>query len=53
MPGLKSCPEPVPPVVVLAPEQARLRLATPPPILCCAAPERWQPRIASPVAVSQ
>ena len=54
MPGLKSSPEPVPPVVVFAPEQARLRLFTPlTPMCACAACERWQPRIASPEAVSQ
>jgi hypothetical protein len=40
MPGLKSWPEPVPPVVVFAPEQARLALATPPPRWACAAFER-------------
>jgi hypothetical protein len=53
MPGLKSWPAPVPPVVVLAPEHARFALATVPPMCACAAFERWQPRIASPVGVSQ
>ncbi len=53
MPGLKSWPEPVPVVPVRAPEQARLRPVTPPPMYACAALERWQPRIASPVGVSQ
>ena len=53
MPGLKSSPEPVPPVDVLAPEHARFALATPPPMCACAALERWQPAIASPLGVSQ
>src|SRR6185503_10668114 len=53
MPGLKSSPEPVPPVDVLAPEQAKLALATPPPMCACAALERWQPGIASPFGASQ
>src|SRR5918994_6960357 len=53
MPGLKFSPEPVPPVDVLAPEHARFRLATPPPMSACAALERWQPGIDSPVGVSQ
>ena len=53
MPGLKVWPEPVPVVYVRAPEHARLALSTPPPIWCCAALERWQPGIASPVGVSQ
>src|ERR1044072_3386571 len=51
MPGLK----PVPPALVdvRAPEQARLALSTPPPMCTSAALERWQPRIASPLDVSQ
>ena len=53
MPGLKSWPEPVPPVLVLAPEQARLALSTPSPMFACAAFERWQPLIASPFGASQ
>src|SRR5215217_2961513 len=53
MPGLKFSPEAVPPVDVFAPEQARLMLATPPPMCACAALERWQPAIDSPVGVSQ
>src|SRR5688572_17847467 len=53
MPGLKSSSSPVPPVEVLAPEHARLALATPPPMCACAALERWQPGMDSPVGVSQ
>ena len=53
MPGLKSWPEPVPVVLVRAPEQARLRPSTPSPMYACAALERWQPLIASPLGVSQ
>src|SRR5829696_2670422 len=53
MPGLKFSPEPVPPVDVRAPEQARFLLTTPPPMCACAALERWQPAIDSPVDVSQ
>src|SRR5215213_6547756 len=53
MPGLKASPEPVPPVLVFAPEQARLRLATPSAMCACADFERWQPLIASPLGVSQ
>src|SRR5215207_7055836 len=53
MPGLKFSPEAVPPVDVRAPEQARFLLATPPPMCACAALERWQPAIDSPVDVSQ
>src|SRR4051794_9011229 len=51
MPGLKSLPPAF--VAVRAPEHARLALFTPPPICTSAACERWQPRIASPVGVSQ
>src|SRR5215204_2551544 len=53
MPGLKFSPDAVPPVEVLAPEHARLMLATSPPIWAWAAAERWQPVIDSPVGVSQ
>src|SRR5215207_3564508 len=53
MPGLKFSPEAVPPVDVFAPEQARFMLATPARMCACAALERWQPAIDSPVAVSQ
>ena len=53
MPGLNVWPEPVPVVDVRAPEQASWRFSTPPPMWACAALERWQPGIASPVAVSQ
>ena len=53
MPGLKSWPEPVPPVLVFAPEHARLALSTPSPMCACADLERWQPLIASPFAASQ
>ena len=53
MPGLKSSPEAVPWVYVRAPEHARFALATPPPMWACAAFERWQPLIASPLGVSQ
>src|SRR3712207_9364736 len=52
MPGLKSWPEPVPPVDVFAPEQAKFALSTPPPMWACADFERWQPRIASPEPAS-
>src|SRR4051794_37986607 len=51
MPGLKSLPPAF--VAVRAPEQARFALTTPPPMRTSAALERWQPRIASPLAVSQ
>src|SRR5436190_11580017 len=53
MPGLKSSSVPVPCVDVVAPEQARLKPSTPPPMNACAAFERWQPAIDSPVEVSQ
>src|SRR5215213_1930471 len=50
MPGLKSLPPAL--VDVRAPEQARFALGNP-PMCTSAAFERWQPRIASPLAVSQ
>ena len=53
MPGLKVSPDAVPWVEVLAPEQARLKPSTPSPMKACAALERWQPAIDSPLAVSQ
>src|SRR3954452_22252445 len=49
MPGLKSLPPAF--VDVRAPEQARLTAGI--PMYTSAALERWQPRIASPLAVSQ
>ena len=48
MPGLKVPLEAVN-VAVFAPEQARLRDATPPPRAISAAWERWQRVICSPV----
>jgi hypothetical protein len=40
MPGLKFSPGAVPWVEVVAPEQARLALSTPPPMCACADFER-------------
>src|SRR3954465_11197075 len=53
MPGLKSSSGAVPCVAVVAPEHARLVPSTPPPMKACAAFERSQPGIDSPVGVSQ
>src|SRR5215212_4585150 len=51
MPGLKSLPPAL--VDVRAPEQARFAPRMPPPMCTSAALERWQPGIASPLAVCQ